>query len=80
VHKNISTKLITVNDIPEAGFSASVASGYAPLNVSFDGSFSTDSDDGITSYNWQFGDGSISNGQTISHIYQFPGTYTAILT
>lgn len=28
------------------------------------------------SYQWQFGDGSMTSGQTVSHVYEKPGTYT----
>src|SRR5438046_3917180 len=32
------------------------------------------------SYNWDFGDGFTSNGQSVSHSYLLPGTYTVTLT
>src|SRR5216117_2761624 len=32
------------------------------------------------SYNWDFGDGFTSNGQSVSHSYLLPGTYTVPLT
>lgn len=31
-------------------------------------------------YDWQFGDGTTSSGQTVSHSYEQPGTYTAVFT
>jgi PKD repeat protein len=58
---------------PEAGFSASPTSGDAPLTVNF-----TDQSTGeITSWAWDFGDGSTSKNP--SHTYQTAGTYTVSL-
>jgi len=47
--------------------------------VNFDGSGSTD-DTGITSYDWNFGDGNTGTGVTPTHIYTEPGIYTVKLT
>jgi len=69
----------TENKNPTAYISAEPISGYAPLTVSFRGS-GTDSDGHITSYNWDFGDGSSSGNQNQSHSYSSPGTYIATLT
>lgn len=41
---------------------------------------SFDIDDGIASYQWDFGDGSTGTGQTPSHAYASAGTYIATLT
>lgn len=48
-------------------------------NVTFDASGSSDNW-GITSYEWDFGDGTIGIGITASHIYANLGVYTATLT
>ncbi len=68
------------NQPPVASFSATPETGPAPLTVSFNASASSDPDGSIASYAWQFGDGGTGSGQTISHIYNSPGTYTATLT
>ena len=34
----------------------------------------------ITNYQWDFGDGTSANGQTVQHTYTSPGSYTATLT
>lgn len=68
------------NVAPSASFAATPASGDAPLTVSFDASVSSDSDGTIIAYVWAFGDGATGAGETIEHIYDDPGTYTARLT
>jgi hypothetical protein len=59
-----------------ADFSAIPTSGPAPLIVSF----SDQSTGTVSSWNWNFGDGTISNKQNPSHTYTDPGTYTVSLT
>ena len=49
------------------------------LACSFDGGASTD-DNGITSYAWNFGDGTTGSGATASRTYAAAGTYTVTLT
>jgi PKD repeat protein len=68
------------NQPPAASASASPMSGVAPLAVSFSGGASSDPDGTITSYAWNFGDGTSGTGITASHTYNTPGTYTARLT
>lgn len=77
------TRTITVtgagNVAPVAAIAATPLSGTAPLNVSFNGGGSTDSDGSIASYNWTFGDGSNATGVTTQHTYSNAGSYTATL-
>ncbi len=65
--------------IPTAVISATPTSGDAPLNVSFNGSGSSDPDGSIVSYAWNFGDGSTGSGVSTSHTYNSAGNYTATL-
>jgi hypothetical protein len=69
-----------VNQPPAARATATPTSGTAPLNVSFDGTASSDPDGTISSYAWQFGDGGSATGPTASRTYTAAGTYTARLT
>ncbi|MDI6854858.1 MAG: S8 family serine peptidase [Deltaproteobacteria bacterium] len=68
------------NQPPVASFSAVPTTGSAPLTVNFDASASTDQDGSIVSYSWNFGDGGLDSGVTVSYKYNNAGTYTATLT
>lgn len=72
------TKTVTTvaNTKPVAAFTASVDK----LSVAFDGSGSTDDDGTITSYAWDFGDGSTSTAQKPSHTFGSAGDQTVKLT
>lgn len=61
---------------PTASFTATPASGKAPLKVSFKDS----STNAPSKWQWDFGDGSTSTSQSPTHTYDKPGTYTATLT
>ncbi len=67
---------VVANAVPIAAFTSS--STY--LQVSFDGSTSTDSDGSIVSYAWTFGDTGTGTGVSPSHTYAAAGTYTVRLT
>ncbi len=68
------------NACPIADISATPISGLAALNVSFDGSNSSDPEGDNLTYAWDFGDGSMGTGAMTNHTYTTPGTYTATLT
>jgi parallel beta-helix repeat protein len=57
-------------------------SGHVNQSITFDGSSSYDPDDGdsITSYQWDFGDGSTGEGVSPQHTYTSEGSYTVELT
>jgi PKD repeat protein len=68
---------ITVREIPlEACFVSVFEEGPAPLETTFDPGCSTGT---ISSYFWEFGDGSTSTSVKPSHTYEEPGEYTASL-
>ena len=77
------TRTVTVEDVPDttaptadAGSDRTVEAGDA---VSFDAGGSSDNE-GITSYQWEFGDGASGSGAQPSHTYSDPGEYTATVT
>jgi hypothetical protein len=73
-----STSIILDTTPPVAigGQSQTLTQGQS---VAFDASGSAD-DSGITSYAWDFGDGTQGSGVTATHTYSSPGVYTARLT
>ena len=74
---NSNSKTVSIKPKPAAKFSGSPTSGCEPLTVKFDGSSSTGE---ITSYSWDFGDGSpAGSGKTVSHTYSKCGDYTVKL-
>ncbi|MGH8488503.1 MAG: LamG-like jellyroll fold domain-containing protein [Gammaproteobacteria bacterium] len=66
----------TSRTAPTASFSANRTSGVAPLTVTF-----TDSSTGnITTWSWDFGDGTTSTAKSAAKTYTSPGRYTVGLT
>jgi hypothetical protein len=77
----VSPTYVSDARVPNACFTATPTSGTAPLNVTFDASCTTDPDGhAMTSYQWDFGDGSIAMGKTVSYTYSTSGNYIAYLT
>ena len=70
------TAAAPVNAKPVASFTSSAAD----LNLSVNGSGSTDSDGTVASYAWDFGDGGKATGATASRTYAAAGSYTVTLT
>jgi PKD repeat protein len=71
--------VITINAPPLADAGADQAVAIDQETV-FDGSASSDPDGGLTTYEWDFGDGAKSSGIETRHRYRESGTYTATLT
>ena len=76
------TVTITVNEIdPVASFTFAPASPSEGQTITFDSTTSTDNPaDEITSYEWDFGDGTTSSGAVVTHSYNDNDTYTVTLT
>jgi PKD repeat protein len=81
---NSATRSNTVtvgNDAPRATFTFSPAGPTVGTNVNFNGSQSTAVQGRtIVSYTWSFGDGATASGQSVTHAFAAPGTYTVTLT
>ena len=83
---NTSTHTVTVDDPPTATFtpSATVVAPGATVNFEASASAPGGPNGAITSYSWNFGDGSAvadGGGSTdASHTFESPGTYTVTLT
>lgn len=71
------TQVVGVFPQPTGNFSFNVpANRCIPATVSFNGSSSNSN----VSFSWDYGDNSIGTGNTSSHVYSAPGSYTPILT
>jgi len=69
-----------LNQPPEAGFTVGPSTaGAAPFAITVTSS-SSDPDDNIESYAWQFGDGGVGAGPSAPYTYATPGTWTIVLT
>jgi hypothetical protein len=78
---NTATQSVTYRvmapPIAEAGPDQTALTG---LEVSFDGSGSSDPDGSIVAYTWNFGDGTSGTGATPKHTYSSSGVKTVTLT
>ncbi|MDW7733589.1 MAG: PKD domain-containing protein, partial [Methanolobus sp.] len=74
---NVSTQTnyITAAIAPVSSFTADVTSGTVPLAVNF----TDQSTNSPTSWFWDFGDGTNSTDQNVTHTYTSAGTYTVSL-
>ncbi len=76
-------EFVAVGVAPVAFLTVTPSSGTAPLAVTASASGSYDSDAGIMSYRFDFGDGAVAgpqSGMTAGHTYSTPGTYAASVT
>jgi|GEM_PF-1261920 len=74
------SKTVSVNQPPIASFSYSPQKPIADGKIKFDASASADTDGEITSYDWDFGDGTTDSGKTAFHSYTTAGNYKVTLT
>ncbi|HEY1741093.1 MAG TPA: PKD domain-containing protein, partial [Acidimicrobiia bacterium] len=68
---------ITVVDLPPT---AAFTGNCTGTSCNFDASTSTDPDNSIASYSWDFGDTLTGSGETTAHAYAVTGNYTVTLT
>ena len=76
---NSSVTITVRNHEPTAVITTDKLSGWKPLMIRFTGG-GTDIDGTIVSYLWNFGDGSSSGEQNLTHTFQSIGTYSVNLT
>jgi PKD repeat protein len=74
------TQVVTVTTTPVAAFTPNAATVLAGSNVGFDGTGSSDPGGTISSYAWNFGDGSSATGSQPTHKYMNTGTFNVTLT
>jgi PKD repeat protein len=77
-HTSQGTHQVVVVGTPSA-LITSAASTVAGIATAFSGSGSTDNGSSITSYSWNFGDGSTATGVSPTHTFASAGTYTVSL-
>ena len=58
-----------------AHFTCNPESGPAPLEVTFSAAAPSDSDEGVGTFGWSFGDGSTGSGMSVAHTFVDPGSY-----
>jgi uncharacterized cupredoxin-like copper-binding protein/N-acetylneuraminic acid mutarotase len=71
--------VVTVDTVKPTAVAGEDQTVNAGAMASFDASASSD-DVAIVSYEWDFGDGTTGTGETTTHIYTDPGTFTVTLT
>jgi hypothetical protein len=69
-----------ITNIPPFAIIEGSLFGFPGENIDFDGSESYDPDGYITTYRWNLDDGTIKNGQNITHVYSKPGIYNVTLS
>lgn len=76
---NKTSKAIAVTAAPQlsADFAATPTSGNVPLTTKFT---ATNVSAGLSTFKWDFGDGTQTSGATVSHTYTASGNYTVTLT
>jgi gliding motility-associated-like protein len=73
--------IVLLNPQPTLVFSSDTINSCAPGIINFtDNSIAGNTADPITSWNWNFGDGTVSTSENPSHIYNSSGTFTVNLT
>ncbi|HIE30195.1 TPA: PKD domain-containing protein [Candidatus Poribacteria bacterium] len=74
------TVIGVVNIPPTADAGVAEIAAKVGEEIQLDGSASTDEDGTIATFNWDFGDGEVGEGEKITHAYTEVGEYTVTLT
>jgi PKD repeat protein len=76
-----ATLIVIIDFPPTARFTTDEVVAFVGIPQTFDATYSTDPENQIVAYDWNFGDGShVGHGQAISKIYTSTGSYTVTLT
>jgi len=75
----VRSQYIEVYEPPVIAFTASVTTGCFPLNVQFTDNSTGGAGNTLTSWFWDFGDGTISTEQNPSHSYTTGGSFSVTL-
>jgi hypothetical protein len=76
-----NTAILFSGTLPTARFTCSDVVGFVGLPLAFDATYSTDPENQIKTYDWDFGDGSPHGSEKImAKTYFAPGTYAVTLT
>jgi subtilisin family serine protease len=78
-HGRLNLANALANAASDAAPTASFTYSCNGLNCRFDGNPSSD-DNGVTGFDWDFGDGAVGGGALVLHAYAAAGTYTVTLT
>ncbi len=77
---SLKTLEVDASETPKARFTVSPSSGDVNTSFSFDASTSDDTDGKITSYFWDFRDGTSARGALVQHKFTREGTFGVVLT
>lgn len=75
-----SVALVDTGTSPNRAPTAAATFSCTLLECHFDGSASADPDGTVTAYSWDFGDGAVDTGATVTHTYAATGTWPVTLT
>lgn len=76
---NFKPLIVEKSNIPPVASAGGPYYGLIGEIITFNGSKSYDIDHYIESFNWDFGDGSIDDGEIVTHIYSSVGKFEVIL-
>jgi len=81
LHADVSSWLTRPPNLPPIPFLTVAPEEPEALEpIVFDGTLSTDPEGDLASVWWDFGDGRVAEGASITHTYASPGTYDVVLT
>lgn len=76
---NSSVFQVLNNHVPKGSYTIDPPTGSLSTVLTFDASGSTDPENNISSYKWEFGDGASAQGKKVTHKYATVGAFAAVL-